>query len=70
MMVSRTTYCLCGSSIKLTCSNIKSLDGAMAIWWSEHQGDGHGPATRAQALAGRQRNEYRGPAPVEVGDDL
>ena len=56
-MPTRTTYCLCGSMIKLTTTNAKALDGAMAIWWREHQGDGHGPATRQQALAGRRRNE-------------
>jgi hypothetical protein len=48
--------------------NAKHIDGAMAIWWSEHQGEGHGPATRQQALAGRRSNEYHGPAPVEVHD--
>ena len=69
MATTRTTYCQCGAMIKLTTTSVKALDGAMAIWWREHQGDGHGPATRQQALAGRQRNEYHGPAPVEVGDD-
>jgi hypothetical protein len=51
--------------IKLTADNVKALDGVMAIWWCEHQGDGHGPATRAQSLAGRRRNEYYG-LPLEV----
>lgn len=64
-MATRTTYCQCGAMIKLTFDNVKALDGAMAIWWREHQGAGHGPATRAQALAGRERNEYHGPAPAE-----
>jgi len=56
--------------IKLTTSSTsaKALDGAMAIWWSEHKGAGHGPATRAMALAARMRNEYSGPAPEEVHD--
>lgn len=69
-MPTRTTYCQCGAMIKLTTTstNAKTLDGAMKIWWAEHKGDGHGPATRAQALAGRKRNEYSGPAPLEVHD--
>ena len=57
-MLTKTTYCQCGAMIKLTADSTKALDGAMAIWWREHQGDGHGPATRAQALAARERNEY------------
>ena len=51
--------------IKLTVETKRALDVAMNIWWRKHQGDGHGPATRAQALAGRERNEYHGPEPAE-----
>ena len=67
-MATKTTYCQCGAMIKLTADSVKALDGVMAIWWSEHQGPDHGPATRAQGLAARDRNEYHGPAPVEVHD--
>lgn len=51
-MPTRTTYCQCGAMIKLTCPR-KAQEGVMAIWWSVHQGDGHGPATRAVALRTR-----------------
>lgn len=56
-MPTRTTYCQCGAMIKLTADTAKALDGAMAIWWREHQGDGHGPATRAMALQARAAEE-------------
>jgi len=67
-MATRITYCQCGARVKLTIDNVKVMDGVMAIWWREHQGAGHGPATRAEAQAGRDRNEYHGLAPVEVDD--
>ncbi len=62
-MAVRTTYCQCGAMIKLTADSATVLDGAMSIWWHEHQGDGHGPATRQQALAARERNEDMHHAP-------
>lgn len=52
-MPTKTTHCTCGSSIKLTAASQKALDGVMALWWREHQGDGHGPATAAQARKAR-----------------
>lgn len=67
-MPTKTTYCLCGSMIKLMATSAKALNGAMAIWWSEHQGDGHGPATRQQALAGRRRNETSSTPLPEQGE--
>lgn len=65
-MATRTTYCQCGAMIKLTTDSRQAMEGAMSIWWREHMGDGHGPATKAQALAGRRRNEYHGPAPADA----
>lgn len=58
-MPTRTTYCQCGAMIKLTWPSTKALDGVMAIWWREHQGDGHGPATRAEALRTRAAEEQQ-----------
>ena len=68
MMATRTTYCQCGAMIKLTIDNVKMLDGAMNIWWRSHQGAGHGPATRAQALAARESNQYSSTHLPEQGE--
>jgi hypothetical protein len=54
--------------IKLTIDNVKMLDGAMNIWWRSHQGAGHGPATRAQALAARESNQYSSTHLPEQGE--
>lgn len=54
-MPTKMTYCLCGSTIKLTTVSQMTLDGVMFLWWREHQGDGHGPATAAQARRARDR---------------
>jgi len=53
--------------IKLTAANADALIGALIIWWRGHHGEGHGPATRQQALAGRRRNEYHGTAEATHG---
>lgn len=58
-MAVRTTYCQCGAMIKLNAPSAKMLDAAMAIWWRDHQGDGHGPATRAEALRARAAEEQQ-----------
>ena len=68
MMATRTTYCLCGAMIKITCTSEHELSMVMTTWWRGHQGNGHGMATQQLALDARRRNEYHGPAPVELAE--
>lgn len=55
-MPTKQACCQCGSTIKLTATSQKALDGAMAIWWGGHQGEGHGPATSAEARRARDKS--------------
>ena len=60
MSAKRTVACKCGSTMSITWSPYedRSVDKAFDWFWREHSGDGHGPATLAEA--GRAwRKAYR-----------
>lgn len=50
-------YCLCGATASAS-SDVRSFaEGVIELFDQFHQGDGHGPATPAQARAARRRAE-------------
>lgn len=60
-------YCLCGSTA-IASSNLRSFaEGVIELFDQFHQGDGHGPATPAQARAARRRADRDAAAEVSRG---
>jgi len=50
----RTEYCLCGESLTLVADSI-GMRREFDRWWTHHQGQGHGRATKAECLRARGR---------------
>ena len=56
-MAETRRYCLCGGAATATSGNADMVQGISDMFDTVHAGDGHGPATAAQARAARRRNE-------------
>lgn len=50
-------YCLCGASLAVRSHPSNTAHDLAAQFTIQHQGDGHGPATAAQASRARAREE-------------
>jgi len=53
--VSFAMYCLCGASWKGSDIPVAKTEYILRVWNEEHSGNGHGKATRKQAVAARRR---------------
>ena len=58
MTEKRGAACRCGSTLSISWSPPDAaVDRAFAWFWREHDGEGHGPATLAQAGVARRKAE-------------
>lgn len=52
-----TRYCLCGASLTVRSSPASVADHVLGCFDNLHLGDGHGPASQAQAARARRKAE-------------
>lgn len=52
--VRMTARCLCGTTILIN-GTLAGCEEALAYFWAEHSGEGHGPATEAQQRAAKRK---------------
>lgn len=54
-MTGLSRYCLCGAALHARSRPASTAQTLAAVFAGQHTGDGHGPATPAQAAAARRR---------------
>lgn len=62
MSATKTEYCSCGASLKIMGTSKIGVQKAIEMWREDHQGEGHGPATRNVVYMARIRNDQRAAA--------